>query len=193
MNIDFEAQLLKTLGCSVEPDNLTDVRVADDNGWVVARPKWKHVRECESRLDISTWLYSWGASNYPQYLAILRFREILATADEQTIEGLRSWFAGNRVRGPAETVVDEVVRLSRTNVALRQEEWQCLGFDILKPHVETGWLSLGCQMGMEFNAFISTHRLDSDRAESLVSALWREFRDGLQGLGRRIARLARQH
>ena len=44
MNIDFEAQLLKTLGCSVTPDNLTDVKVADDNGWVVASPKWKHVR-----------------------------------------------------------------------------------------------------------------------------------------------------
>ncbi|MCC5084142.1 hypothetical protein [Xanthomonas campestris] len=193
MNIDFEAQLLKTLGCSVTPDNLTDVKVADDNGWVVASPKWKHVRECDSRLDISTWLYSWGASNYPQYLAMLRFREILAAADEETIEGLRSWFAGSRVHGPAEAVVDEVVGLSRTDVTLRLEEWRCLGFDILMPHVETGWLSLGCQMGMEFNAFIPKHRLDSDRPESLISALWREFRDGLQGLGRSIARLARQH
>ncbi|WP_155758530.1 hypothetical protein [Xanthomonas arboricola] len=190
MNIEFEAQLLEKLGFTVEPDNLTEPSVKDDHGWVITHPGWHQERQCESRSDIALWLYSRGVSAYPQYLAILRFRDILSAADHEIIEGLRSWGAGSRVTGAAEVVVDEVLRLSQREVVLPHDVWRSLAFELLAPQIQRRYLSLGMHMGLEFEVFMRSRALDAEPSEGLISCLWKRFRDGIQGLGRRIAGLA---
>lgn len=148
MNIEFEAQLLEKLGFTVEPNNLADPAVADDHGWVIYSPQWDLARDCESRADIATWLYSFGASNYAQHLAILRFRELLATADRDTLDGLESWLNGNPVQGPAEDVVDEMLRLSSREMRLTLVDWHRLAVEILAPHMQKDLLLLGGHMGI---------------------------------------------
>jgi len=193
MNIEFEAQLLEKLGFTVEPNNLADPAVADDHGWVIYSPQWDLARDCESRADIATWLYSLGASNYEQYLAILRFREILGAVGRDTLEGLGSWLDGNPVQGPAEAVVDEVLRLSSREVTLTLVDWHRLAFEILEPHLQPDLLLLDGHMGMEFDAFMRRRGLDADSAESLISKLWRGIRYGVQRLGRRSTGASEQH
>lgn len=159
MNIEFEAQLLKQLGFTIEPGNLTDPSVEDDCGWLVSHATWEMERQCESRSDIALWLYSLGVSVYPQYLAMLRFREILNVTDEEVIEGFRLWRAGNRVSGAAETVVNEMLRLSYQDVVLPPDIWRHLALEILLPHMQPEYLSTGMHIGLEFDAFLSSRSL----------------------------------
>lgn len=189
MNIEFEAQLLKQLGFRIEPDNLADPLVGDDRGWLVSHASWETERQCESRSDIALWLYSLGVSLYPQYLAVLRFREILSGADEEVIEGLRLWSAGNRVSGAAETVVDEVLRLSRQDVLLAPDIWRHLALEMLLPHMQPEYLSTGMHLGLEFEAFMRFRPLDGGPPKALTSTFWKRVRDGIQRLGDRISEL----
>lgn len=189
MNIEFEAQLLKQLGFRVEPDNLADPLVADDRGWLVSHASWEMERQCESRSDIALWLYSLGVSIYPRYLAVLRFREILSGADEEVIEGLRLWGAGNPVSGAAETVVDEVLRLSRQDVLLAPDIWRQLALEMLLPHMQPEYLSTGMHLGLEFEAFMRSRPLDGGQPKGLTSSFWKRVRDGIQRLGYRISGL----
>jgi len=175
MNIEFEAQLLKQLGFTIEPDNLADPSVEDDCGWLVSHASWEMERQCESRYDIALWLYSLGVSLYPQYLAVLRFREILSGANEEVIEGLRLWHAGNRVSGAAETVVDEVLRLSRQDVVLAPEIWRHLALEMLLPHMQPEYLSTGMHIALEFEAFMHFRPLDGGQPKGLISSLWKRF------------------
>lgn len=189
MSIEFEAQLLKQLGFTIEPDNLTDPSVEDDRGWLVSHASWEMERQCESRSEIALWLYSLGVSLYPQYLAVLRFRVILSGADEEIIEGLRLWSAGSRVSGAAETVVDEVLRLSRQDVLLAPDIWRHLALEILLPHMQPEYLSTGMHLGLEFEVFMRFRPLDGRQSRGLTSTLWKRFRDGIQRLGYRISGL----
>lgn len=189
MNIEFEAQLLNQLGFTIEPDNLADSTVWDGRGWLVSHASWEMERQCESRSDIALWLYSLGVSLYPQYLAVLRFREILSGADDEVIEGLKLWGAGNRISGAAETVVDEVLRLSRQDVVLAPDIWRHLALEILLPHMQPEYLSTGMHLGLEFEAFMRFRALDGGQPKGLISSLWKRFRDGIQRLGYRISGL----
>lgn len=163
MDIEFESKLLKKLGFTIEPDNLTDPLVKDDQGWVISHSNLPGNQEkyCESRHEIAIWLYSRAVSVYPQYLAMMIFREILKRADEEVIEGLRAWGAGSRVSGKAETVVDEIRRLSFLKIIPSDKIWRMLAFDILMPHIQTKsqYLPLGIHMGLEFDAFLSSRSL----------------------------------
>ncbi|MEQ7866613.1 hypothetical protein MUG10_02040 [Xanthomonas prunicola] len=193
MNIKFEAQLLENLGFFVAPDNLSNSSIGDDHGWMVTHPQWDHGRQCESRADIAKWLYSRGVSLYPQYLAILRFRELLGSADAETINGLKSWCEGSRVRGAAEVVVDEVLRVSRQEVVLAKKDWLSLALEILAPHMQRRYLPLGTHMGLELDAFLAARALDSQRSKGIVYDLWKRTRDGFQRLGCRFFGFAEKH
>ncbi|NIK38874.1 hypothetical protein FHY12_001159 [Xanthomonas arboricola] len=193
MNIKFEAQLLEKLGFFVTPDNLSNYSIGDDHGWTVTHPQWDHERQCESRADIAKWLYSRGVSLYPQYLAILRFQELLGSADAETINGLKSWCEGSRVRGAAEIVVDEVLRVSRQEVVLAKKDWQSLALEILAPHMQRRYLPLGTHMGLELDAFLAARALDSQRSKGIVYDLWKRTRDGFQRLGCRFFGFAEKH
>ncbi|CAD0356290.1 hypothetical protein [Xanthomonas hortorum] len=183
MNIKFEAQLLEKLGFSVRPDNLTDSSIGNNHGWVVTHPQWDHERQCDSRADMAKWLYSRGVSLYPQYLAILRFREILSSADGEVIDGLRSWCEGSRVRGAAEVVVDEVLRVSRQEVVLTTKDWRSLALEILSPHMQRRYLPLGTHMGLELDAFLSARALDSKRSKGIVCDLWKRGAEWISKIG----------
>lgn len=186
MNIEFEAQLLKQLGFTIEPDNLADSTVEDDHGWAMSHANWPVAKRCGSRSEVALWLYSRGLNVYSQYLAILHFREMLNVADDEAIASLRAWGEGNRVKGGAKVLVEEVLRLSRQEVVLDHDTWRSNAFEILFPHMQARYLPLGVQMGLEFDAFMRLRVLDGGRPRRLIFCLWRRFRDGVQRLGDRI-------
>lgn len=104
--------ILERLGISVVPDSETAM---DERsiGWTVTVPGARGWTEHYADFaEVRSWLYSWGALELPEYLALRRFSEILDGASRGLLEELSEWIEGGVLSAQAEDIRAEVYRIA---------------------------------------------------------------------------------
>lgn len=145
MKREIEIGILTRVGVSIAPDS-ESVLDGSSNGWTVTVPGiggWTvHYADFA---EVRNWLYSWGASELPEYLALKRFREILDGASSSLIDELCEWLRCDVMGSQVKQIRAEIYRIALdqdTDLSTLSDSIE----DVIRQKIWEKHLSLGQRM-----------------------------------------------